>query len=427
MIRQRWKTYLLTKYMFLFIAILVIGVFSTGCTSSSSKSSDPGEHNIDQETPVEDEPNGKVTPPEGQIDREPPANRDRIVLRFLDMSGMTESVYQAEIAPLWARKFPHVQIQYEQYPEGEEIKTYFAANEVPNIIYAPLVDMDLLVAMNVLGNIPGQFLPSQLHPSSLLNRSESAHDVPIAVGAEVVGTSGQHYGLMKKFENGALYYNIDLFDKFGIDYPWEGMIWGETLEMARKLTREEGGVFYQGFQSNYAYLLDRHSVVIPYYDTVKNQSNLGQAEWTQWLGILTSLYNIMGNELREDETMTDTINRFISEQTIAMWAGPYIFPQIPKNTLHWSLVSLPHMDARVETDDVESWSGSFYGIGNTQSYEEESTAAIASLFTEPVANLIGNEEIKQEFRKVLFGLIDANTAIRQAEELIDKNRKKDSP
>jgi multiple sugar transport system substrate-binding protein len=44
-----------------------------------------------------------------------------------------------------------------------------------------------------------------------------------------------------------VYYNIDLFDKFGVPYPKDGTTWENLLDTARKLTREESGVTYRGF------------------------------------------------------------------------------------------------------------------------------------------------------------------------------------
>lgn len=47
----------------------------------------------------------------------------------------------------------------------------------------------------------------------------------------------------------ALFYNKDIFDKFGVAYPKNGMIYEETLDLdlARRVTRSDGGVQYLGF------------------------------------------------------------------------------------------------------------------------------------------------------------------------------------
>jgi multiple sugar transport system substrate-binding protein len=44
----------------------------------------------------------------------------------------------------------------------------------------------------------------------------------------------------------ALFYNKELFDKFQVPYPKDGMTWDEVYSTAQKLSRTEGGVEYVG-------------------------------------------------------------------------------------------------------------------------------------------------------------------------------------
>lgn len=37
-----------------------------------------------------------------------------------------------------------------------------------------------------------------------------------------------------------LFYNKDLFDRFGVAYPRDGMTWGEMLDLSSRITRKEG-------------------------------------------------------------------------------------------------------------------------------------------------------------------------------------------
>ncbi|MBW5446836.1 extracellular solute-binding protein [Cohnella sp. CFH 77786] len=45
---------------------------------------------------------------------------------------------------------------------------------------------------------------------------------------------GKLYGLSPTFNSQALYYNKDLFDKYGVPYPTDGMSWDEVLELAAR-------------------------------------------------------------------------------------------------------------------------------------------------------------------------------------------------
>ncbi|WP_018759896.1 ABC transporter substrate-binding protein [Paenibacillus terrigena] len=43
-----------------------------------------------------------------------------------------------------------------------------------------------------------------------------------------------------------LFYNKEIFDKFGVKYPTDGMTWDEVIDLAKKLTNEVEGVKYRG-------------------------------------------------------------------------------------------------------------------------------------------------------------------------------------
>lgn len=350
---------------------------------------------------------------------------DRLTLRFLDTGNMPAALFQKEVVEPLKHRFPQYELQYLAFPADADSKTYFATHAIPDIIYGPLHQLDMLVAQEVLAPIPGKFFPATNQVESAVASLQGQSNLPVAVGAEAIGAGGHIFGMMPKLQNGSLYYNINLFDKFGVDYPSEGMTWSDTFDLAKRLTREEGGVFYQGFQSDYEFLLDRYSRVIPYVDAESKQSNLSKEEWSRWLTFFKSFYEIMGNEF-VDETMDKLRNRFMVDQTVAMWAGNYIYPQIPKNTFDWDVVPLPTFEEQVEVNTMPTeWSHHFFGIGNTERYEEEAGSMIAALFTRPSATG-GGIEMKQEYRKVLLGLSDVNSAIRRAEEIMELARKRES-
>ena len=54
---------------------------------------------------------------------------------------------------------------------------------------------------------------------------------------------GKQYGLPESFSNVVLYYNKDLFDAAGVDYPAPEWTWKEELAAAQKLTNADAGVW----------------------------------------------------------------------------------------------------------------------------------------------------------------------------------------
>ncbi|WP_127497269.1 extracellular solute-binding protein [Paenibacillus glycanilyticus] len=51
---------------------------------------------------------------------------------------------------------------------------------------------------------------------------------------------GKLYGLSPSFSSQALYYNKDLFDKYGVPYPTDGMSWEEVLQLAARFPAKKG-------------------------------------------------------------------------------------------------------------------------------------------------------------------------------------------
>ncbi|RUT38544.1 extracellular solute-binding protein [Paenibacillus anaericanus] len=52
--------------------------------------------------------------------------------------------------------------------------------------------------------------------------------------------TGKLYGLSPNFETSAVYYNVDLFNKYGIELPHDGMSWQEIMDLARLFPTDGG-------------------------------------------------------------------------------------------------------------------------------------------------------------------------------------------
>src|SRR5699024_8042011 len=51
---------------------------------------------------------------------------------------------------------------------------------------------------------------------------------------------GQIYMLPISNSGFVMYYNKELFDRFGLGHPWDGMTWDETIALANEFTRNDG-------------------------------------------------------------------------------------------------------------------------------------------------------------------------------------------
>lgn len=60
-----------------------------------------------------------------------------------------------------------------------------------------------------------------------------------------------HYGIPRDFDTIALFYNKDLFDAAGVDYPTDAWTWDDFRAAAEKLNNKDSGIFGAGLQTSW--------------------------------------------------------------------------------------------------------------------------------------------------------------------------------
>jgi multiple sugar transport system substrate-binding protein len=94
-----------------------------------------------------------------------------------------------------------------------------------------------------------------------------------------------------------MYYNRDLLDKFGAPYPAAHASWEQTIELAKKVTRVNGGTQYFGLSLNGAqYLPIKNEARADFVDSKTNKSNVNTDGWKRVFDLTRQVYQIPGNE-----------------------------------------------------------------------------------------------------------------------------------
>lgn len=110
-------------------------------------------------------------------------------------------------------------------------------------------------------------------------------------------TGGPLYGLPVNHSIHKLYYNKDLFDKFGVSYPKDGLTWDEVYDLAKKLTRTDGGVQYQGAIIPFDNLTLFNQLSAPLVDRNTSKSLfVSDPKWKKFAENLVRFRQIPGNE-----------------------------------------------------------------------------------------------------------------------------------
>jgi len=165
------------------------------------------------------------------------------------------------------------------------------------------------------------------------------------------GKNGELYGIPFSLNYGMLAYNKDIFDKFAVPYPRDGMTWSQIIELARKVTRGDGGVQYVGLDPGPALSLVRaHS--LPLLDAKREKAALTTDGFQKVFSLFKEIYDIPG-EISPDNKLNYGINGFLKDKKLAMY--PYWISAFATSlsaagdaakSFDWDLVTYPTNDNR---------------------------------------------------------------------------------
>lgn len=295
-----------------------------------------------------------------------------------------------------------------------------------------------------------------------LNKLEPA----VLEGIKQIG-DGKIYGFPNGVATAAMYYNKALFDKFGVSYPVNGMTWDQAFELAKKVTRTEGGIAYQGFASEISLIADINQLSQGFVDPKTNKATLNNANWRTFIENFSRFHTIPGNPY---DIKGGANNAFKKEQRIAMLAyvlEPTTMTDYTNSGVDWGVVSLPefaghpgvgpaplvpmfyvgktaanrdwafkvaaYMGSEQFQKDSATKIGAITALRNhadvmanyakevpTIPAEKQAAKAVPKAFAKPMAvtpyNAIVNKEFRTAFAAVASGQKDVNTALREAEE-----------
>ncbi|UQZ80902.1 hypothetical protein SK3146_00058 [Paenibacillus konkukensis] len=145
-----------------------------------------------------------------------------------------------------------------------------------------------------------------------------------------------------------------MFQRFGVPFPTDGMTWQQTLELARKLTRNDGGKQYTGLVVSPTHVLRMNQFSLPYVDPKNERATINSDLWKK-------MYETYYTEPARDQVYKDRIaalnnklpykDDFLKEQSLAMFVYlsdlQSILPAEMAN-LDWDIVSMPVFEEQPE-------------------------------------------------------------------------------
>jgi len=269
-------------------------------------------------------------------------NNEPVTLKFYSHNAgiLSDADLETVIAGPVRAKYPNITLEL---IKGTALDKMIAAGEVPDIIATSNYYLHGVLELG-LGSDLNAFIKSQRID---LNRFE-----PETINVlKKFGKNGEMFGIPYAMNYGVLVYNKDIFDKFGVSHPKDGMTWNQILDLARQVTRSDQGNQYIGLDLQDPQLLTR-SYSLPTVDEKQEKAVLTSDGYKKVFGIYEQLYGIRGI-VDANKKYTYGIDAFLKDQKVAMF--PYWIsaltarlPQLkePGKDFNWDVVSFPSFDDR---------------------------------------------------------------------------------
>lgn len=135
----------------------------------------------------------------------------------------------------------------------------------------------------------------------------------------------------------ALYYNKDIFDKFGVPYPKDGMTWDKAIQLGKRLTRKVDGTQYYGLITSTGPHIPASELGAGLFN-IDKQTKIGTSQkWETVFKMMTNMYKEQG--IHKVLTYANASKAFNKDKTVAMFAGSN--NEKDGQNVNWDMVSYP--------------------------------------------------------------------------------------
>lgn len=398
------------------------------------------------------------TEPKQQDALAPPTTEPAVIRVFVPTSS-TDEEFQLYFADPVAKKYPHITVVQVKKEPGSDLPELVGRGEIPDI----LVDTN-----GALANTMTFGLLENIEPLLRRHKIDIGRFEPVVTDAVRIATKNEQlYGLPYWLNFNALYYNKDIFDKFGVVYPQDGMNWEQAVELAGRLTRSDNGVQYRGMHYE---TVSRLSMALSpdFVDRSVEKANVNNDLWKRVFELAQRFDAIPNNRVatranvaffnQQDTAMLASINTFFTakqalESGFRMGVAQYPFYTERPNTYGYVDAGILVLSATSKYKDQ-----AMQVIEAATSYEVQLQAARKLLKVSPrtepemktqfgadiaflqglelqsifksspapapkfsIHSLKAREILQNRYRDVAEGKIDINTALRIAEEEINQH------
>ncbi|TNJ62717.1 carbohydrate ABC transporter substrate-binding protein [Paenibacillus hemerocallicola] len=344
------------------------------------------------------EPNsGRNTAEDSKTEARKDYTKEPAELVFFGVPAGPAEAWDEKVGNAMRKRFPDYKFTY--IPRG-------GTNTLENFV-ATGTQVDII--QDSVGNSANSLIPTGLQYD--LTELVKKHNVDLnrfePATIEAVKQFGGLYGFPINNGGLVLYYNKDIFDKFGVAYPKDGMTWDEAIELGKKLTRSENGRQYIGLAASANHALGMSSYSLPFVDKATEKAAVNNDKYKAIVEtlILAPAQNPGYKEKVASLKRTFLNDDFSKDQYIGMFVMNYGLQNNKEfDTFNWDMAALPVFKENpgVGTQPYPD----FYFISQTSKYKDQAMEVLKFLTSDEFqmemskkghVPVLKNESVKKAF------------------------------
>jgi multiple sugar transport system substrate-binding protein len=391
------------------------------------------------------------------------ASKEPVNLLLYTGTTLTDEEFTKFIAEPVQKKFPHITVTLDRRDETNTREALAVSPNPPDLIY----DSDTLYwgerGINLLEPLDSYIQKYKFDTGVIKSYLQKGAKDPVKGYWDSLPVSGNFV---------VNWVNKDVFDKFGVAYPKGVQTWDEILELNRKLVGQRDGVNYVGMYPDFHFMGQGLGIV--YIDPKTYKATVNNDQWKKILTVVKNTVDLPGfiqnnkYNYRRDEWLKDK-NVGMVIATGNQMIGPLTEMYNSGSPMNWDMAPFPNFKEKLGSSPATG--GQKIILTNKSKHKDEAFQVMAHLLSEEVQTLISqsgkvpsinNAKVEKQFgtgvdslkgknvlaifettplpevestewnstigKKVMDGYVkkialenmDINTALRQAEEEINK-------
>jgi multiple sugar transport system substrate-binding protein len=259
-------------------------------------------------------------------------NTDPVTLKFGLAKGgwlTDEELIQYVVDPV-KKKYPYITIErVVMEPDEASLEKLLAQGEHLDLYVTSVNRMGPFITMGLAAGMDDLIKKNKV----ALNRMDS-----LSLAMMKRSSGGDFLSALPYNSNfSLLYYNKDIFDRFGVPYPKDGMTWDDAIQVARKVSRTDGGINYLGLTAQDVWRT-ASQMEVGFVDPKTNKALVNSDPWKTVFETYKKVYSVPGNEYVKSN---QAVNAFFKDKRLAMFAGANQFSNLKTTEMNWDIVSYP--------------------------------------------------------------------------------------